>query len=303
MELSDPSAPTAISLWKQAVHFYGEHSAGVAKTLLPPTVVAYMIAIFLQDQMHALYGRVVTENSALLMHRIGILGFERLMIPMQAVHLLKQWCLWTAYCFALIGICTLVADLKNQTTDNGSVFTPIREHPGRFLKSATLFFGMLVIAFGMMMMIIFGITDVQIQIGLAVPRWESPLVGFIAIALVSAVLVRWIFAVPLTTLQGLRFRRALAESDHMTDNRALALWLLILESEVAGYLTLMVPSWTLVYLNVPPTKFSYYAADAIALVLSAMSQAPLMIAVGLVLTHWTASKTMNESGSDMAQIG
>src|SRR3954469_6870482 len=111
------------------------------------------------------------------------------------------------------------------------------------------------------------------------------------------------FAVPLTTLQGLRFRRALAESDHMTDNRALALWLLILESEVAGYLTLMLPSWTLVYLNVPPTKFSYYAADAIALVLSAMSQAPLMIAVGLVLAHWTASKTMNESGSDMAQIG
>ena len=254
----------------------------MSQTLLPPTLLAYVVAIFLQNEITNLYRHLVTENPMELIQRIGALGFQRLMIPVQLLSIVKQWWLWACYCFALIGICTLIGNIYEGKTDE-NVFTPIREHPGRFLKSVTLFFGMLVVAYGALVVIIIGITDIQLRFTSKFPGWESPLVAFVGIGLVSAVLVRWAFTVPLVTLLGLPFRRALAVSDRVTDHRTVALWVLIVESEVSGYLALNAPSWALSHLRVDPTMLSYYGSYAAALILSALTQAPLMVAVGLVL--------------------
>lgn len=286
MESSSAPTPKPLPLWREAVEFYAEHAAAVTQTLLPPTLLAYVIAIFLQDEIRNLYRHLVTENPTTFMQRSGVLAFQRLMIPVQLLTALKQWWLWACYCFALVGICALIENLSEEGGANGSAFASIREHPGRFLKCVSLSFGMLMIAYGAMLVIIIGIYDIQSRFAHTFPRWEDALVALIGVGSVSAVLVRWIFAVPLATLHGFSFGRAIALSDRMTDTRALALWALILESEVAGYFALQAPSWALFYLKIPPTTLIYYASYAASLLLSAMTQAPLMIAVGLVLANW-----------------
>ena len=288
MGLSAAPETKPVPLWREAVRFYADHWVAVAKTLLPPTLTAYAIAIFIQNQTQALYQRLAPQNTPDFLLRSGAFGYARLMLPVTLLNLLKQWSLWVCYCFAAVGICAVVSKTIRDQDGNESAFATIRENPIRFLRASSLFFGMLVIAFLVMILIITRVTDFQVHAHLNVPIWESPLVGLLGIALVSAVLVRWIFAVPLVSVHAFSFRKALKVSDRMTDYRALALWALILESEVAGYCALTLPWWVLRYLNVEPTMFSYYATYATALLLAALSQGPLMIAVGLVLARWEA---------------
>jgi len=288
MDLYAAPASKPAFLWGDAIRFFADHLGAVAKALLPPTLTAYAIAIFIQNQAQALYRHIAPHNTSDFLLRSGAFAYARLMMPVTLLGLLKQWSIWVCYCFAAVGICRLAANAIGRKDPDGRVFSVIREHPARFLKSSTLFFGMLLIAFLVMFFLIIRITDIQLQAHLHVPGWEGPVVGFIGIALVSAVLVRWIFAVPLVTLLGVSFRKALTLSDRITDYRALALWALILESEVMGYCALQLPGWVLGYLNVESTMFSYYATLGTALLLAAMSQAPLMIAVGLVMARWEA---------------
>ena len=70
-------------------------------------------------------------------------------------------------------------------------------------------------------------------------------------------------------------------SDRMTDHHTLALWGLALESEIAGYLTLVAPVYVLSYLRVKPTMVTGYVSQGTGLLLFAMTQAPLMIGVAL----------------------
>jgi len=288
MELSAAPASKPVPLWREVVRFHADHWGAVAKILLPPTLTADAIAIFLHNQIQIVYRHLVPGNDYEVLLRSGVLGYQRLMLPVTLLNLLKQWSLWVCYCFAAVGICVLISEIIRDQQAHESAFATIRENPIRFLKSSSLFFGILLIAFWAMTVIIMGITDIQLRAHLKVPAWESPLVGLIGIALVSAVLVRWVFAVPLVAVHGLSFGKALRVSDLITDYRAVALWTLILESEVTGYYGWKLPWWALGYLKVEPTMFSYYATYGTAILLAAMSQAPLMIAVGLVLTRWEA---------------
>ena len=278
--------PVHTHLWRESINFYAKHFSGIIKTLLPATALAYAFATALDEQIQAVRRHVFTESAFSIIQRTGTLGFERLMIPIQLLTFLKQWLSWTCYCFALIGICELVRRSQQQDeNDLQSVFFPIREKPFQFLKSGFLFFVLLVIAFFAMTVIIVGITDLQVRWRIALIQWENVLVGFIGIALVSAVLVRWTFVVPLMTIDGLSFRRAMTMSDRMTDDHALALWRLVLESEIAGYLILLVPGYVLYYLRVRPTVLTGYVREGAGLVLFALSQAPLMIGVGLLFAR------------------
>jgi len=160
-----------------------------------------------------------------MIQRTGMIGFERLMIPIQLLVFLKQWFSWTCYCFALIGICELVRrSLRHDENHLQSVFVPIREEPYRCLKSGFLSFLLLAIAFFAIMVITIGITVLPMRQHIALIPWENVLVGFMGIALVSGVLVRWVFVIPLVTIDGLSFRRAMTLRDRMTDHHTLALW-------------------------------------------------------------------------------
>jgi len=290
MEFSAAPASKPVPLWREVVRFHADHWGAVAKTLLPPTLTADAIAIFLHHQIQIVYRHLVPENDYGVLLRSGVLGYQRLMLPVTLLNLLKQWSLWACYCFAAVGICVVVSNISRDQEADESAFATIREHPTRFLKASSLFFGMLVIAFLFMTIFIARITDFQQSAHLKVPAWESPLVGILAFALVSSVLVRWIFAVPLVSIHGLSFRKALKISDRITDYRALALWTLILESEVTGYYAWKLPWWAFSHLHAEATMFSYYATYGTAILLAAMSQAPLMIAVGLVMQRWEAGE-------------
>ncbi|MBV9435920.1 MAG: hypothetical protein JOZ44_07695 [Acidobacteria bacterium] len=95
--------------------------------------------------------------------------------------------------------------------------------------------------------------------------------------------MRWAFTVPVAILKNVSFWSALKFSDRLSDYCSLQLWLLIIESEALGYLALIAPSYILFYLHVPETALTYYGREAAALFLYAIAQAPLMIAIGLVL--------------------
>ena len=274
--------PASTHLWRESVNFYAKHPTDIAKTVLPATVLAYASAIAIDEQIQTLRRHIFTESPFSIIQRTGMIGFERLMIPIQLLVFLKQWFSWTCYCFALIGICELVR--RSQRHDENhlqSVFVPIREEPFRFLKSGFLSFLLLAIAFFAMMVIMIGITVLQMRPHIALIPWENVLVVFIGIALVSVVLVRWVFVVPLVTMDGLSFRRAMTMSDRMTDHHTLALWGLVLESEIAGYLTLVAPVYAVSYLRVKPTMVTGYISQGTGLLLFAMTQAPLMIGVAL----------------------
>lgn len=290
MQLSAAPASKPASLWRETVNFFAEHWGAIASILLPPTLTAYAIAIFLQQQVRALARHLLPENTLANIHRLGTFGFERLMLPVTLLELLKQWSLSICYCFAAVGVCAFVARTsQNGNHDRLNAFAAIREHPTRFLNAATLFFGILIIGFVVMFIISNGLVNIAVRARLDVPSWGFMLTVFIIFAFVAAVLVRWIFAVPLATLRGLSFWNALKLSDRITDNRAFALWALVVESEVSGYYAWHLPWWALRRLIWEPTTFSYWATYGTALLLAAMSQAPLMIAVGLVMTSCEAS--------------
>ena len=124
-------------------------------------------------------------------------------------------------------------------------------------------------------------------------KWAVWFAQFLPMALVSGVIVRWAFAVPLAVLQDLPFGVAMRASDGLSDNRTFPLWSLVMESEITGYIALIAPNYILFYLHLPQTVFTYYAALAAALFLSAMTQAPLMIGLGLVL-----AKNNEDKGGD-----
>lgn len=217
-------------------------------------------------------------------------AYERLIFPAQSLTVLKQWLLWVCYCFGLIGICCLVAQRSGKNNETGeNVFSAIRERPFRFLKSASLFFVVLIFAYLALCSIIAAIAILQMRTQIPFAPWEATCLSFVAAGLVSAVLVRWAFTVPVVVLNGLSFRRAMTVSDRLTDYRTIALWALLMESELTGYMALVGPSYVLFHLHVQPSAFTYYTGEAIAVLLSVMTQAPFMIAIGLVLAGSGAS--------------
>lgn len=279
-----------VPLWREAFAFYAAHPWTIIKVLLPPSVIAYLSALALEQQINVVRRAVFLGRDSVLMSG-GWWAYERASMPLQLLITLKQWFLWVCYCFALIGICKLVSSLTAAEPESEeSVFAAIRERPFRFLKVATLFFLVLVLAFGLVMVIDFGMVELQFR---AHFRWNPYLGTLLSTLLVSAVIVRWAFAVPLAVLRGLPFGMAMRASDRLTDNRTFPLWSLVVESEVSGYIALIAPSWILYYLRAPQTQVTYYGNLAAAILLSAMTQAPLMIGLGLVL-----SKTQKDDITD-----
>jgi hypothetical protein len=281
-ELESTQPP--ISIWRESLAFFAAHSTSVVKVLFPPTFIAYVAALVFQHQIESVRAATSVNSVSVLMSH-GLWAYERIWMPMQALMILKHWFTWVCYSFALTGICSLVIDVPEGARQFGaSVFFPIRERPLRFLGSTTLFFGVLVMAHFAMTFLIFGIGAVQRAGHIELPMpWETWIVVFVAIALVSAVIVRWAFAVPLSVLHGLPFGTAMKASDRLTDYRMLAMWHLVMESEIMGYLALIVPSYLLFYMHVPRTPFTYYSGEAAAILFSAITQAPLMVGIGLVL--------------------
>jgi hypothetical protein len=285
-ELESTQPP--ISIWRESLAFFAAHSTSVVKVLLPPTFIAYVAALVFQHQIGIVRAATNVNSVSVLMSH-GLWAYERIWMPMQALIILRQWFTWVCYSFALIGICSLVIDVAEGTQQFGaSVFFAIRERPLRFLGSTTLFFGVLIMAYFamtfLMTFLMFGIDAVQRAGHIELPMpWETWIVVFVAIALVSAVIVRWAFAVPLSVLHGIPFGTAMKASDRLTDYRMLALWRLVMESEIMGYLALVVPSYLLFYMHVQRTPFTYYVGEAAAIFFSAITQAPLMVGIGLVL--------------------
>lgn len=152
------------------------------------------------------------------------------------------------------------------------------------------------LAFTAMTFIMMGVDTFERASHIQLPMpWEIWVPVFLATALVAAVIARWAFAIPLTMLQDMSFAAAMRRSDQLSDYRTLAIWALILESEIAGYLALIAPAYIRFYMHIPPTAVTYYAEQAAALPLSAITQAPLMIAVGLVLANGDANRSRREA--------
>ena len=299
IEYGQSTTEESVSLWREAISFYAARPFAVIKVLLPPAVIAYLAALICQHEIELIRARVIASGFRVFTwHDVG--AYELLMLPMQLWLILKQWFLWICYCFAIIGICNFVRDYSvEEDRSSIGVFSTIRDRPVRFLSSATLFFGVLVLAFAGMMFILTGIVEIQqrahIPYAGARENWVSTL-G--AIALISAVLVRWAFAVPVAVLKDLPFSAAMRLSDQLTNHRMLQLWALAMESEVAGYFALIAPSYVLFYLHLPLTPFNYYCGEAAAILLSAVSQTPLMLAIAIVLArHTPESEPMHSSAN------
>lgn len=195
----------ATPLWREAVSFYAEHSIEVIKTLLPATAIAYVVALFLQGQIQAASRQLVLHlYSSMQPH--GLLAYEELMLPLQALFALKQWFIWACYCFALIGICRLVElHAKGGSVETSeNIFAPIREHPFTFLKSVTLFFLILALGYAAMMIMVAGSMNIAGRFGVRKfsGPWITPIWVFVPLGFVSAVLVRWAFAVSLSSTRG-----------------------------------------------------------------------------------------------------
>lgn len=286
-------APAEVPLWREAFAFCVANAGVIVKVLLPPSIIAYLSALAFEQQIATVRRDLLLGRGSVLMTG-GWWAYERLSMPLQLLITLKQWFLWVCYCFALIGICKLVSDLNNAEPKSGeSVFAAIRDRPFRFLQVVTLFFVVLMLAFAVVMFINFGMVELQFR---AHFRWNPYLGALLPILLVSAVIVRWAFAVPLAVLRDLPFGVAMRASDRLTDNRTLPIWSLLIESEISGYLALIVPSWILFYLHAPQKQFTYYASLAASILLSAMTQAPLMIGLGLVLSKNREDDGMGGAG-------
>lgn len=296
IDYEQSQAPAELPLWRESLAFYAAHATSIVKVLLPPIIIAYLLALTLEHQISLVRRGLFINRTSVLMTG-GLWAYERASIPLQLLITLKQWFIWVCYCFALIGVCNLVRNLtagEHESQEN--VFAAIRERPFRFLKAATLFFGMLVLAFAIVVLISTRMIDVALHFHWG--PWSALLASYLSMGLVSAVIVRWAFAVPLAVLDDLPFGMAMRSSDRLTDNRTFPLWSLAMESEITGYLALIAPTYILFYLHVQRTAFIYYAELAVALFLSAMTQAPLMIGVGLVLAKHNKDKSsdsLNES--------
>jgi hypothetical protein len=273
-------------LLPRALELYRSHWREVSAALLPPSVIAYLLAWVL-DQQIAEMRKALPNNLFSLAQRRGFLGLETAILPVQAWFLLKQWLIWICYCFAAVGVCVLVKRYRSgmEAGSYTSEFTIVREHPGYFLKSATLFFLMLILGFLCMMIIGAGLMDLQDQFKIAVFPNQSIVLGFLSFALLSAVMVRWVLAVPLATLQGVSFRKALRASDRLTDGISIQLWTCIMESEIAGYIAVRLPFWiaALALRGASLTKSQYYIVEIFSFFAFALAQAPLLISIGLIL--------------------
>ena len=298
MEYEQTNSSDRGSLWHESIAFYVSHAALVLKVLIPPLVIAYLGGLVIAVRIQALRSHIMSGSFPVLLSQ-GKWAYTRLMLPITALSLFKQWFLWTCYCFALVGICNLVGDTVKcdeksfrgpqqlpavANPNDMTVFSNIRERPFRFLSSATLFFGLLIVGFIAMLVLALGFNEIIERAHISIRSfWATILLTFYALALVSAVIVRWAFTVPVAILKNVSFWSALKFSDRLSDYCSLQLWLLIIESEALGYLALIAPSYILFYLHVPETALTYYGREAAALFLYAIAQAPLMIAIGLVL--------------------
>lgn len=286
MEYEQTRSTATAPIWSETVAFCRTHLSAVLKVLLPPIAVGYLSAVALQHQINLIQTRIMASFVP-VMNGPGVIAYERLWLPMQLLFILKQWFLWICYCFALIGICKLVKDrTEEEHPAETSVFSTIRDRPVRFISSATWFFGVLILGYVGITFVISGIVIIQTRahIPYRMP-WETWTVAFGTIALVSAVIVRWAFAVPLAVLNNLPFAAAMRWSDQLSNYRMLSLWALVMESEITGYLALIAPSYARVYLHLPATAFTYYSGEAVSILLTALTQAPLMVGIALVIAR------------------
>ncbi|HWH56838.1 MAG TPA: hypothetical protein VN682_04350 [Terriglobales bacterium] len=286
-----------IQLLRRALKLFHSHWREISRLLLPPSAFAYAFG-WAADQQITQIRKTFHENLLSLAQQKGFLGIETAALPLQAWFLLKQWLIWICYCFALVGVCVLVARMKDLNASSyGSEFSVIREHPANFLKSATLFFLVLAIAFVGMIMIVTGTTELQLQFKIPFFIYESPVVWILSMALISAVIVRWILAVPIATLIGLPFRKALRLSDQLTDGVSIPLWICVMESEIVGYIAAILPFWlaAIVLSGASLTKPEYYIIEVFSFISFALSQAPLMISIGLILEEKRIAISPNTS--------
>jgi hypothetical protein len=200
--------------------------------LLPAVVFGYFVIIIASNRI-AVFARSISHSTspAWEFTAVFLLRFGSFLAS------------WLVYCFAFGAIFYAVRDIRNQLqpTSEGS-FAPVREALGRFLRLSSFLFLVCVIPVVAMM----GLTAVFLSVllerfGLGFSLSYYYAASLPLLLLTFGVLARWTLAVPVLLNEGTGVWAAMKRSNSLTDNRLLALTILIIEGFLGTFLAQQIP--------------------------------------------------------------
>jgi len=217
------------SIFHEAYRFHREHFALVLKLMAGPVAIAVAATWFERETAGAIL-RSLPRGEPLAF-------YNKALFEVSALNWFRYLIQWLCYCFAFVALCCAVKRLREgeepRPADCNNI---VRERTGRFLFSALALLAIVGLGFAAAMMLFFAVTQVQARHHITLTRNQLMWLGLFFFVLVTPVVVRFAFTVPLAVMEDLPVRAALKRSDRLSDWRIMALTRLVIESEVAGFL-------------------------------------------------------------------
>jgi len=261
------------SIFREAYGFYGEHFGLVMKLMAGPAVISVAVA-WLQHEITFAIMRSLPRG-------LPLLYYNKALFEMSALNQFRYLVHWLCYCFAFVAICVAVQKLhageEPRPADCNNV---VRERPTRFLVSSVVLLLIVSLGVGTMILLYFPLSQVQRHFHITLGGNETIWIGFLLVALVTPVLVRLAFTVPLAVTEDLPIRAALKRSDRLSDWRILALTRLVIESEVAGFVAAYFAYWIV---GIAGWQGGPGLPFYLAIALAGFAQAPMLIGMAVLL--------------------
>ena len=290
----DAANPTAISNWladevaslKEVARIHHQNFAFFQKLIWPAVLFGAVILQLSMWQSTEIW-RTIPKGYG---HSLEI--FES-----SAVRFFGFFADFLFYCFAFAGTSAAVQEvLRGNSPDVEESLNVARSNFKQILVMTTVFFFLVLVAFGLALFIGFTVQDLVHARGARSATLNAAYVAMYGTALLSfSVLSRYALAIPALVLENLPFSKSFKRSDRLTEGHMLYLVALIRESVVGGYLTLVAPFWMWNHVfasRVVLTWTIYWILRLIGLAASAAVQPVMFIGFAyLYITESTPKKT------------
>jgi len=263
------------SIVREAYGCYRNHFALVVKLMAGPVAIAVGVAWVVRETIISIMPYLPPLD------QFGGGRYAGQVFELEVLTDFKYVVQWLCYCFAFVAICYAVHKVRDgEQPGVADCNNVVRERPGRFLASALVL--SLIVWLGIILTSVLALPlfSLQHRLHIAWGRKETIWVTYALLVLVTPVIVRFAFTVPVAVMEDLPVIAALKRADRLSDWRILPLTRLVIESEVAGFVAVYFVYWIV---GVSGWRGGPGLPFYLSIALAGFAQAPMLIGMAMLL--------------------